>query len=516
MIKKIFQVSALSMIILLGGSCKKFLDEKPLSSVELPSFYKTEKDINSGLAGIYSSFQTEMTGPGNNFNGKYFYWGELRSDNFDKNGYGGSREDELVTNNLTSGNSVSNWEGLYRTIARCNLAIKYIPRVQESDPNVTPDIINTALAEAYAMRAMCYFYIVRLWGDAPIRVEPYEDVTLDPTQARDPKAKVISDVIIPDLEKAYLIIPKAKTPVVWKIGEGAITAMLADVYMWRAGTTNNAADYTTAITWFQKLFGAKGATGTVYGSTSANLEPTATWKQLFLNPDKTKESIWSIHWDPAINGCACIPVSIGKSNSPVRVDTLIHANWPKNTADIRVRQTFDIANGLGHEDRVFKYYVTNAANTSISTTADLSPIYLVMYRLGDMFLLYAEALNKTGQRSEALKYLNYIHQRAGLPAISATDASVSTAGVLEEYKLESTILQERQWETFAEGKRWFDLVRTNRVNLVMDPIINYRYHRLTGQTSTLGFGTDAGKILWPLYKTLLEENPKLIQNPSYD
>lgn len=512
--KKVIYISALCIVILLG-SCKKFLDERPLEAVDISNFYKTGRDITAGLAGIYLSFQTEMTGPGNNFNGKYFYWGEVRSDNFDKNGYGGSREDELRLNELTSGNALSNWDGLYRTIARCNQAIKYIPRVRETDPNTTVAVANNALAEAYAMRAMCYFYIVRLWGDAPIRLEPYENVALDPTLPREPKAKIIEEVILADLNKAYELITKNQNNTVWRISEGAIAAMLADVYMWRAGTTNNAADYTNAIGAFQKLFAAKGATGVVYGSTNANLEPTASWKQLFLAPTSTREAIWSIHWDPAANGCACLPVSIGRSNSPVRVDSVIHADWQKNTADIRVKQTYDIEQGLGNYDRVQKYYVTNAAMTSITTTADLSATYLVMYRLGDMFLLYAEALNKTGQRADALKYLNYIHQRAGLPAIAATDPSVSTNGVLDERKLETVILQERQWETFAEGKRWFDLVRTNRVNEVMDPIINDRIRRLTGTAGTEGFGTDKGRFLWPLYKTLLEENIKLEQNDSY-
>jgi len=530
--KSIYKITlALSVIIALNG-CKKFLTELPLTQVEVNSYYKSKKDIDATLAGLYASFQVEMIGTGSttkrsdgipaNLGGKYHYWGEGRSDNFAPGQYTNTIIIELSRNTLTAGNSATNWEGLYRTIARANSCIQKYPQIPKYDPTVTTTILNNSLAQAYAMRAVCYFYIVRLWGDAPIRTEPYEDLAVDPKMARESKDKIMDEVIIPDLIKAYSLINKKTTANIWYINEGGIAAILADAYMWKAGTKNSTADYNNAITWFKNIFAAYGSTGVAYnaGDNGINLEVTATWKNLFLTPNLTKEAIWSINWDNTQNKCACIPISIQTSNNPVRVDSAIHANWQKNVADTRVRKTYDIdpgtGQGTGHVDRVFKYYVTNAANTAIATTAELSNVYLVMYRLGDVFLSYAEALNKIGDQTNALRYLNYIHVRAGLPAILATDPSVSTAGVIDVNKLEDVILQERQWELFAEGKRWFDLVRTNHVNKIMDPIINDRIRRSTGIVGTTGFGTNTDKILWPLYKTLLEDNKKLVQNPSYD
>jgi hypothetical protein len=135
-------------------------------------------------------------------------------------------------------------------------------------------------------------------------------------------------------------------------------------------------------------------------------------------------------------------------------------------------------------------------------------VYLVMYRLGDIYLTYAEALNKTGDLANALKYLNFIRVRAGLAAYTASDPAVSSAN------MENTILNERRFELYGEGKRWFDLVRTGKVIEVMDPILKQRQRRLG--TAETGFGGDANKILFPLYRTLLEDNKKLVQNPSYN
>ncbi|WP_207535301.1 RagB/SusD family nutrient uptake outer membrane protein [Desertivirga arenae] len=484
-------------------ACKEFLTEEPLSQVSSSAYFKSGKDITAGLAGVYSSFQEVMTGDGEGFSGMYHYWGEGRSDNFDRSQYPNSTITELAINTLTSGNGSANWNNLYRTIARANLMISRVPNVRDYDPNVTAATVNSTLAQCYAIRALCYFYIVRIWGDAPIRTEPYESLAQSGEVPRDPKEKIFTDVIIPDLTKAYDLIPKNQTPVVWNIGEAAIASILGDVYMWRK-------DHSNAKLWLEKVFVAKGPKGTVHGTSGATLEPQVTWKNLFTSPSTTNESIWSIHWDYTTNGCACIPVSVGRSNNPIRVDSIIHADWKKNKADTRVTKTIDTLEGVGHIDKILKYYPVNSLGSNASIN-EAYPVYLIMYRLADVYLLYAEVLNATGDKANAIKFLNYSRVRAGLPAITATSPEASSP-----QNLENAILTERRYELFAEGKRWFDIVRTDKVKEIMDPIINYRIQRLTGQPSTAGFGNDMNKILWPIHRSLLEDNKKLIQNPSYN
>lgn len=512
--KNIFKIAILLGAIFTLGSCKKFLEEKPQDSVPVTDYYKKAGDITSALAGLYGSFQLEMLGDGvSKYGGKYHYWGEGRSDNFEGNGqYASSIITQMAFNNLTSGNTTSNWEGLYRTIAIANNCIKYFPNIAKLDVTASQTMVNNGLAQAYAMRAICYFYIVRLWGDAPMRIEPYNDLSVDPRQARTSKTTIMDSVIIKDLVTATNLTQKGQSASVWYLNEGAIAAALADVYMWKAGTTNNSADYDNAIIWFKKLFASKGVTGVAYGETNASLEPTATWKNLFLTPTSTKEAIWSISWNNVFSGCACIPVSKQKSNNPVRIDSLIHATWKLNKLDTRVSKTLDTLPGNNHQDKLLKYF--NASSGTITQDPITLDVLPVMYRLGDMFLLYAEALNKKGDMVNALKMMNLIHVRAGMPAILATDPLVSTGGVLNTTKLEDAILQERQYETFGEGKRWFDLVRTNHVFKIMDPILSRRFSSLTGLPVNTSF-SDPNRILWPIYKTLLEDNNKLVQNKPY-
>ena len=503
--KKIFYY-ILPLTFLMSTGCKKFLDEKPQNAVATVDYYKSLNDVNAALSGIYGTFQQLMTGDGNGFSGNYHYWGEGRSDNFDKGQYGGSLQLELSLNQLTSGNATSSWASFYKVIGRANYGIKYFPGVQKFDAKVTNVIRDNSLAQCYAMRAICYFYIIRIWGDPVVWLEPYDDFTQEAKRARSNKDSVFNNVIIPDLKLAYELMQKNQTPIVWNIGEAAIAAALADVYLWRK-------DYVNVVDWSKKVFLAKGAKGTVLAGTSgANLEPSATWKNLFISPTTTNEAIWSINWDFTYNDCACQAISLGESNNPLRVDSGIHSEWKKNLADIRPKWTYDTIATLGHFDKVVKYYNIAGNAFPTGTGAPLPNtynVYLVMYRLGDVYLSYAEALNKTGDAANALKYLNFIRVRAGLTALAANDASINTID-----KMEDVILLERRYELFAEGKRWFDLVRTNHVNKVLDPVITRR--QISYGSAPLGFGADANKILWPIQRQVLEDNKALVQNPSYN
>lgn len=506
------------LALLAFASCKKDITLTSKNSVTVDQYFKTGQDINTALAGIYSSFQEEMTGDGNGsdegYGGRYNYWGESRSDNFDAGQYGTSYTNELAQNSITNNNPATDWGGLYRTIARANLGIANFPRVKDLDNSVTTASLNNSMAQAYAMRAECYFYIIRIWGDAPVWTTVYPDILSPDKKPRTSQKVIMDSLIIPDLTKAYNLITKGATPSIWYINEGAICAMLADAYMWRATYSNYSdanGDYTNAKLWITNLFKAKGATGATYAGTSgANLETTANWKNLFLSPTNSIEPIWSINWDYTVNGCACIPISLQLSNNPLKVDSVFTAKWKAfYKTDTRVAKTIDTLYTTGHADRVYKYLPltpSSAQLTPTSTSALTYNVYLPMYRLGDVYLTYAEALAYTGDLTNALKYLNYIHTRAGYTTpYTATQLNTQAAMI-------DAILQEAQYEEFGEGKRWFDLIRTNHVVQVMDPILKVR------QTKNLNPATGFGntqRILWPLSRTALNANPLLTQNPGY-
>ncbi len=522
--KRILIIVAMFIIAIGIGSCKKDISLTPSSGVTIDNYFKNQNDITASLAGIYSAFQEEMMGAGSasdeGYGGRYNYWGDVRGDAFTGSTYATYSVVEMAHNTLEFSNAAADWAGLYKVISRTNLAIQYYPQVPATDPNVTPTILNNSLAQAYAMRAESYFYIVRVWGDAPMWTAPYLDITQSGSKPQTKAITLIDSLIIPDLKKAYSLIQKNQTPTIWYMSEGAICATLADVYMWRATATGGggAADYQNAITWYKNLFLAKGALGKAYGATNANLEPAATWKNVFLTPTNSNEPIWSIYWDYTVNGCACIPVFVGLSNNPVQLDANFQTKWKAlYKTDIRVKLSIDTLNTLNHINMLYKYYnltPTAAGITPVASNLNFN-VYFPMYRLSDVFLEYAEAAAQTNDLPTALTYLNYIHSRASTTGATYTAAQLPTSAAMID-----AILQEDQYELLGEGKRWFELIRTNHVHTLMDPILNVRNGTtdpITGITTpvTTGFIDAPNRYFWPVSQSALNANTLLKQNPGY-
>jgi hypothetical protein len=467
----------LTPVIILAG-CSKFLDKQPQTEIRTSTFWHTEDDIRAAIAGMYSGMQDVCTTG-------YFYYGDSRSDNFyDNPKYGNV---SYYTNGLTSSINGSDWSPLYTVIGRANDLLKHVPQVKALQPGIDPKAINYYLSEAYNVRAWCYFQLARVWGAAPVWTIPYDSVGIDPYKSRTPANTLLDSLVIPDLlTAANLSDPTQKT--VWEANLGLTYALLLDVSMWKH-------DYTGAIGWYNKITGLN----------RYKLEPTATWKNLMISPDKTVENIWSIYWDWTTDGGAGISgqIGAGNTNSTFKISDPIWNYFSTTPTDIRSAQSVDLK--VKAHDKTLKFYAVNldAKGNQIYPANNQANVYFPIYRFADMILLRAEAANSLSDRATALTLLNQVHTRAGLTAYTATTLPDSTT-------MSNAILTERQYEFFAEGRRYFDLVRNGLVSTVMDPII--KVHKPDAQP----FSADPRTILWPLSITVLNANPKLTQNQPYN
>jgi hypothetical protein len=138
-----------------------------------------------------------------------------------------------------------------------------------------------------------------------------------------------------------------------------------------------------------------------------------------------------------------------------------------------------------------------------------STVQLPIYRLADVMLLRAEALNRTGDANAGLTIANSIRSRVGYTADAKTEVALGDVVAVEDL-----LLLERQLEFMGEGKRWFDLMRTGNVFKVMDPVMRQR--QVDYKVEVTGFG-DLGRIKFPIYYKEFEANPAIrgSQNPPY-
>jgi hypothetical protein len=119
-------------------------------------------------------------------------------------------------------------------------------------------------------------------------------------------------------------------------------------------------------------------------------------------------------------------------------------------------------------------------------------------RLPDMFLIAAEAeAQLNGASAIAYGFVNTIRKRAGLQDLKA--------GLSKEAFLDA-IIQERSWEFFGEGDRWYDLTRTGKFLTVIPKAVNSVYPSRTVQAKNKYF---------PIPQDEINANPKLEQNPDW-
>ena len=469
-------------------SCRKQLNQQPVSDLSSELFWKTAEHANLGNAAIYDGIQKTLSG-------NFTDWGDARSDNFT---FGGTGENQInVTfNGLNATTPGSNWNNIYVTISRANFAIKYLPGIKD----LSEIARNNYLAQAFGIRAYMYYYAVRIWGAVPVTLIPYENVNDDPNRPRSPADSVIKNVIIPDLLQAYTLSDKNATTV-WELNTGGILSILADVYLWIK-------DYAKVISTTDQLIALNR-----YSLAPTNAAtPYVNYRNLFVDPANSsiKENIWSLHWNWLVDGGNAIAGKIGSSDqtSNYYIDSVPLLKWEANKTDIRRAIAYDttVANALQRVISIWKFYPLDP-----NTGKPLVPIRaqneakLPLYRWADILLMRAEALNWNGDKTGAFVLLNQIRTRARVATLNA--ASFAT-----QLDVEKAILDERQLELFAEGKRWFDLVRTGRVITTMDPLIRQRQRALGIGES--GF-VDARKIFWPISRDALVRNPLLVQNPPY-
>ncbi|MFA5650197.1 MAG: RagB/SusD family nutrient uptake outer membrane protein, partial [Proteiniphilum sp.] len=155
----------LSRVILLAfvfSSCN-LIDIDPISEIPENEMWVESKDARAGVNQIYALFRTAMRK-------NYYFWGEFRSDNFTPGNTLATDQQDLMYNLLTSSHPSTEWASLYRAINQANLAIKYLPGTDMGSVTEKNDLI----AQSHAMRALCYFYAIRVWGDVPLYTEPNE------------------------------------------------------------------------------------------------------------------------------------------------------------------------------------------------------------------------------------------------------------------------------------------------------------------------------------------------------
>jgi len=462
--KKIFVglLMFVGVLILFGSCTKDLLDKSPISSLPAEGFYENMDDARAGIYGIYNAVQGA-------FRINFAYWGEGRADNV-KTTHSGD-ELNLIQNNLNDAMSSASWTNLYNIISRANYAIKYIPEIKnDGDASYKQQLVG----QARALRALAYFYLVRVWGNVPLIVKPYTSRKQELFVKRTDQEKVL-DQIEEDLKFAAEHCVKQFNNENDRImfTQGAANALLTKVYMWR-----------------HKYEKAVQSSKLVMENDLYTLEPSiGDWSHIFTKGD-SKESIFEVAYeDGQATNSLRVLYAIGADAIYTPSDKFKSSYEP---GDRRIPYVYDTTEA---DPKAIWKFLGKGVSDESSAPSDHD---IVLMRLSGIMLLRAEALAQVGGSdniNEALELLNTIRNRAGLPSFDNEGEAKAMYG-----DLESAILHERSIELCFEGYRWFDLVRTGRAISVMEPVNGL---------------SNKENLVWPISKDALNKNPELTQNTFY-
>ena len=495
--KKLLILPAFGLALLAGCN---FLQKEPLTSITPNNFFTSGDDAEASITAVYDALQ----GAGA-YGQDLFTMGEMPTDNCTS---ANTDVNALRTISWTPTTSqVGNvFRQAYLGVNRANVVLKYVP-------TVTMDTAHRSQiqGEARFIRALCYFNLVRAYGDVPLRLQPTEssapaEINLPRTAAADVYAQIVAD-----LQRAAIQMPTSNPN---RAGKNAANALLARVQL-------------TQRNWAA----AQAAANKVIAN---NIVLNSTFKSLFPAENKGAESLFEIQFAGSADGGNLIPdeilplpiatYSYAKFNVPSTeliafADTVNDRRWAYNGnitgssgnligrdhvsyLDAKNRTT----SGANANDRgPFVYKWTSIGNGFNSTDNN----YVLRY--AEVLLSYAEAVNEqTGPSTDALNKLNLVRQRAGLAALSTASPQAAS-----KQALRNEIERQRRLEFAFEGERWWDLVRYARHTLA-DPSATHTITALDIIAARRSGGArDVNFLLFPLPQAEINTNPQLKQNPGY-
>lgn len=353
---------------------------------------------------------------------------------------------------------------------------------------------KAVVGEAYFMRALSYFYLVRIFGDVPLILNPAESQN---EQKRTSVAEIYNKAIIPDLQFAVENLPQTSrsgnsgTPNKW-----AAKICLADVYMNMAGwpLKQGTPAYTKAAELTLDIINNSGLSLTpVYGDLWKEAKKLENNEHIFAlihdakyNASQYGKSFWPR--DYSGSGWAdylAQPEYMNKYPNDDRKKFNFLTEWNTKTGKVTWDKSMD------QLPVISKYHdYDNGPHGKSAQSNGLTSIY----RYADALLIYAEASNMaTGSvNAKALECLQAIQKRSHSTLTTTTDSKA----------FDKAVLDEKGWEFFAEFRRWFDLVRREKVSEAkpaqwVSSVYNKNKHyyfpipndeiQMTGWTNNLGY-----------------------------
>lgn len=507
--KRLAGLLVMAVLIPALVSCDDFLDEESHHSLSDNNHWATLEDARGGLIGIYGLMRSALAE-----NNTQWACGDLRLGDFTAN----SRKDlnAIIHNNLDLNiatiDDISDWRRFYAVVNAAAVFIDNVGNVEKKDQAYSEEAMKWDIAQARTLRALSYFYMVRIWGDVPLITQAYDNGSF-PNMTRTPATQVLS-YVKNELTAAAKDLPYAfgtsnnqyyrQDPSFWQgvvFNKLSAYAILAHVCAW-SGNYADAETYSGFVCDNYSKLSIKQMVMAV----SDIVDPVGLFNGTSGGDDRRLVSL-----NTAIRNGEFEATQSGH----IEEWTLCTPYTPKAQPDLYVSRDSLIAiypdandQRCGIDTTTMKYY-TNYVDMSGAVPVFIKSrviqdgksengnfaVYgssILFSRLEDMLLLHAEALAVLNRTDEALQDLNELRSNRGVTKVSFNRDFGGNKNRLIDF-----IFAERRRELIGEGHRWYDLIRRQRL--------------LKDNPGLLEL-IDKGGIYWPVSEKVLHNNPSLNQN----
>jgi len=422
------------------------------------------------------------------------------------NAYAGTTGAEVVpyeNNSIEGSNSVINrdWNRYMEDVARANRLINNVDSVP--DNSFTTAEREEIKSQGKIFRAMVLFDMVRLWGSIPvvtkeggnITAENLEEVYDDYFPAQNTEEEAYKQ-IEKDLTEALVSAPNNSAANKTLFTKSVARTLLAKVY-----AEKPLRDYTKVIRYADELaadgFDLVADFSDLFGMNAAKTDAKAR---------NTRESILEAQF---VSGSGnWVTWMFGRDLTNYN-NNFTWAKWITPSRSL-IKAYQDEGDQKRFSESVVHYQTTwsnyyPSSNYPFMYKTRSAFNSIIKYRYADVLLLKAEALimGNNSNLSAAADIIDRIRERAGLGKLPNAVRSNKDAML-------NALLKERRLELAFEGQRWFDLVRLNKVEEVMNAV----FAKDPGRKALI-YPFNQSSYRLPIPQSVIDQNPKLIQNPGY-
>ena len=538
--KNAFLTLIMVLVTFLLSSCTKDLNVEPIDPLINTSnnVFQTQGNYLRALAKVYASYaisgqqgagggQPDIQGIDENFGNylrQYFDLQELPTDEAimawddatikDFHWQTWSPNDVFIT---------AEYSRIFYTISIANEFIRQGNKGLSSASGTFATDLKAYIAEARYLRALSYWHAIDMFGNVPFVTEAEEPGAFFPQRIT--RAKLF-DYIESELKaiEGDLIAPRQEYG---RADKGADWFLLAELYM-NAEVYTGTARYTDALIYLDKVINQGGYQldlnyAHLFDSDN-NTSPEIIFPIVFdgVNTQQYGGMNFIIHAslggnmplngvDGGWGGIRTIKDFVAKFG--LSENDFSSANPAAQSADHRGMFFFDPASwqwditnvatftqGIG----VTKYKnLTSSGGKDPNWEAGFASTDFPMFRLGDAYLLYAEAVVRTGgDKTTAVNYVNALRERAG--AYGNNSGDITSSQLTLDF-----LLEERARELYWECHRRTDLIRFGKFTNDANYLWQWKGNSFNGAT------VPSYRDLYPIPVSDLNANPNLVQNPGY-